>query len=96
MLEDVKVRVVGDDVLSISSHGTIHELVVVGVGINQPKVDIGFLKLCGVQPGYCLDYVVGNLWGGLLSEDFLILLTYSSYWALRGSSLDVSSRIECN
>ena len=62
VLKDVEVRVVGDDVL--------------GIGLNQSEVDIDFLKLGSVEAGNRLDHVVGNLRGGLLSEDFLVLVEY--------------------
>ena len=36
------------------------------------------LKLGGVQPCDSLYHVVGYLWGGLLGEDFLVLVQYVS------------------
>ena len=76
VLKDVEVGVVGDDVLGIGSHGAVNKLVVVGIGLNQSEVDIDFLKLGSVEAGNRLDHVVSNLRGGLLSEDFLVLVEY--------------------
>ena len=74
VLKDVEVGVVGDDVLGIGSHGTVNKLVIVGIGLNQSEVDIGFLKLGGVEAGDGLDHVVSYLRGGLLGKDFLVLV----------------------
>lgn len=76
VLKDVEVGVVGDDVLGIGSHGTVHELVVVGIDLNQSEVDIDLLIDGGVEASDGLDHVVGYLAGGFPSEDFLVLIEY--------------------
>lgn len=40
MLEYVEVRVIGDDKFSIRCHGAVHELIVVGIGLYQPEMDV--------------------------------------------------------
>ena len=76
LFEDIEMGIVGDDVLGIGCHGTVHEFIVVGVGFYQSEVNIDFLKLGGVQSGNCFYNVVSNLRGGLLGEDFLVLVKY--------------------
>ena len=48
MLEYVEVRVIGDDKFSIRCHGAVHELIVVGIGLYQPEMDVHLLEYGGV------------------------------------------------
>lgn len=74
MLEDIEVRIVGDDILSINSYSTIHKLIVIGIGIYQPEMVVNLLKDGCIQAHNCLYHITANLRCSLLSQDFLVLV----------------------
>lgn len=76
LFQNVEMGVVGDNVLGIGGDGAVDEFVVVDVLLDEAEVDVGLLKLGGVQPGYGFHHVVGYLLGRLRCEYFLVFNQY--------------------
>lgn len=68
--------IVGDDVLGISGNCTVNKLVVVDILLYQAKMDVGLLEFRSMQAGDGFHDVVGNLLGGLLCKNLLVLNQY--------------------
>ena len=68
--------VVSDDVLSIGGNGAVNKLIVIDILLYQAEMDIGLLKVGGMQTSDGFHHIMGNLLGGLCSKNFLILNQY--------------------
>ena len=73
LFEDIEMSVVGNNILGVGSNGAVDKFVVVDVLFYQAEMDIGLLKMGGVQSGNGFHHVVSYLLGGLRGKDFLVL-----------------------
>ena len=76
LLKDFEMLVVCNNVFSISCYCTIHKLVVIRIGCNQPKMDIDFLIIGRAQPRYGLNDVTSNILCCFGCQNFFVLIQY--------------------
>jgi len=68
--------IVGHNVFCISSHGTVHKLVVVNILRNEAKMDVDLLIISGVESSYRLNNIMSYFTCRLPCKNLFVLMKY--------------------